>query len=162
MNKLKYDNYMHIGVIVKNIEDTLAKMEKIFDLGEYRINEFPPENENDLQLMYMGTKENFSARFCFIKMKDTELELIEPVSGKSVWIDFLNEYGEGIHHLKYEVESLNDTITYFKSIGIECTQYGSAVGPNKGKTWAYFDTYDLLGYVVEVLNNNTNEKVNIK
>lgn len=88
-----------------------------------------------------------------------ELELIEPVNGESVWKDFLKEKGEGIHHLKFEVESINETIREFQKMGVECTQYGSAVGPNAGKTWAYFDTVKQLGYVTEILNCRVGEVV---
>lgn len=159
MSKLKFDDYMHIGVIVRNIEETIKSMENIFELGSYRINPFPPEGETYVQLMYHGSKGDFSARFCFIEMAGKEIELIEPVSGESLWKDFLEDHGEGIHHLKFEVESINETLSFFKSLNIKCTQYGSAVGPNSGKTWAYFDTYDRFGYVIEVLNRRIGEKV---
>ncbi|ONI43327.1 hypothetical protein AN642_00520 [Epulopiscium sp. SCG-B10WGA-EpuloA2] len=151
---INFEDYMHVGIIVNNIEETLEKMQKIFKIDEYRINLFPPENVNkdDIQLMYKGEKTWFTARFCFIKMGNSELELIEPLEGNSVWRDFLNEKGEGIHHLKFEVESLKETMDAFKEIGVECPQYGSAVGPNTGKIWAYFDTTKELGYVSEILN----------
>ncbi len=159
MGKIKYDDYIHVGVVVYNIEKTIERMEKVFDLGNYRINDFPPKGAEGVQLMFRGEKAEFSARFCFIEMAGKEIELIEPVEGESVWKEFLRENGEGIHHLKYEVESINETIDFFKSIGIDCPQYGSGVGPNSGKTWAYFDTVKELGYVVEVLNRQVGEIV---
>lgn len=155
---IDFGRYIHVGIVVHSIEETLEKMKGIFDLGEYRINPFPPEG-SDVQLMYHGKKTDFSARFCFIQMGDSELELIEPVNGESVWKDFLKEKGEGIHHLKFEVESINETIREFQKMGVECTQYGSAVGPNAGKTWAYFDTVKQLGYVTEILNCRVGEVV---
>ncbi|OON96833.1 MAG: hypothetical protein ATN31_01715 [Candidatus Epulonipiscioides saccharophilum] len=161
MSIINFEEYMHVGIIVKNIEETIAKMEKIFKIDEYRINLFPPENVNkdDIQLMYKGKKTWFTARFCFMKMGNTELELIEPLEGDSLWRDYLNEHGEGIHHLKFEVESINDTMKAFKEIGIDCPQYGSAVGPNTGKIWAYFDTTKELGYVSEILNRKLWETI---
>ena len=155
---IEFKNYMHIGVVVYNIEDTLARMRRVFSLDGYRINPFPPEGEQ-VQLMYHGKKTFFSARFCFLQMGDTELELIEPVEGESVWKDFLRENGEGIHHIKVEVESINETIRQFRKIGVPCIQYGSAVGPNAGKTWAYFDTREQLGYITEILNRQIGECV---
>lgn len=154
-------DYMHVGIVVHNIEETLEKMSKIYELGAYRINAFPPENadRSEIQLMYKGQKTWFTARFCFMVIGNTELELIEPVDGESVWKDFLREKGEGIHHLKFEVESLNATMKAFKEMDVECMQYGSAVGPNAGKTWAYFDTTKELGYISEILNTQVGEIV---
>ena len=159
MAVLDFNRYMHVGVIVNSVEETLKKMGKVYTLSDVRISPFPPEGtpKSEVQLMYKGQKTDFSAIFCFLKMGNSELELIEPVSGDSIWFDFLKEKGEGIHHLKFEVDSFNDTIKAFKEIGVECMQYGSAVGPNKGKTWGYFDTTEELGYVCEVLNTQIGE-----
>jgi catechol 2,3-dioxygenase-like lactoylglutathione lyase family enzyme len=161
--KLSFQDFMHVGLIVKNIEQTLEKMENIFEIGPYKIIEFPPKEmkKDEIQLSYHGKSTWFTARFCFIKMGNTEIELIEPVEGDSIWKDFLAEKGEGIHHLKYEVDSLNDTIEFFKTLGVNCPQYGSAVGVNLGKTWAYFVTTVQLGYIVEILNRQKGEIVKL-
>ncbi len=161
MDKLSFDSFMHVGVVVHNIEAALEKMKTIFDIKTYNIVDFPPKEmkKEDVQLYYHGKKNWFTARFCFIPMGTTEIELIEPIEGESVWKDFLREKGEGIHHLKYEVESLNETMEYFRERNIECSQYGSAVGKNFGKTWAYFETTKELGYVIEVLNRQIGEVI---
>lgn len=153
--------FMHVGVVVHSIEQTLRNMKRFFSIECCRINQFPPEDLNSAkpQLMYHEEKAWFTARFCFISVGSTEVELIEPLEGDSVWKDFLREHGEGVHHLKYEVESLNETIQAFRQMGISCLQYGSAVGSNAGKTWAYFDTEPQLGYVIEVLNTQCGEIV---
>ena len=152
---------MHVGIVVNNLEETLKKMESISTFHNCNIINFPPDGmkKDDVQLFYRGQKNWFTAKFCFIQIGCTEVELIEPLEGDSVWKDFLREKGEGVHHLKYEVESLNDTMEFFKSKGIECIQYGSAVGKNIGKTWAYFDTTKELGYIIEVLNKQIGEKI---
>ena len=161
MGKLRYDRYMHIGVVVENIEAALDKLKTMFDLGPYVITDFPPKelDRDQVQLFYHGKKDWFTARFCFIQMGSSEIELIEPVEGESVWKDFLRENGEGVHHLKYEVDSVNETIRSLREAGISCSQYGSAVGKNLGKTWAYFDTQKELGYVIEVLGTQLGEKI---
>lgn len=156
MSAINFDRFMHVGVVVHNIEDALEKMQKAYKISRYRINQFPPEDDS-VKLMYHGKTGHFSARFCFIQMGVSEIELIEPGGGESVWHDFLKEHGEGIHHLKFEVDSLNETISEFKKCGIPCIQYGSAVGPNAGKIWAYFDTTESLGYITEVLNTEPGE-----
>ena len=124
MDKLNLDTYMHVGIVVNSIEETLKKMETISVFQQPNIVDFPPKEmkKEDVQLFYHGQKNWFTAKFCFIQIGCTEVELIEPLEGDSVWKDFLRERGEGVHHLKYEVDSLNDTMAFFNSKGIECTQ----------------------------------------
>ncbi|ONI47753.1 hypothetical protein AN644_04035 [Candidatus Epulonipiscium fishelsonii] len=161
MSIINFEDYMHVGIIVENVEETLKKMQKIYKIDSYRINHFPPEDakQEDVQLMYKGKRTWFTALFCFIKMGNSELELIQPLEGDSIWKDYLREKGEGIHHLKFEVDSINATMKAFKEQGIDCPQYGAAVGPNTGRIWAYFDTTKELGYVSEILNRQLGEVV---
>ena len=64
----------------------------------------------------------------------------------------MEKHGEGIHHLKYEVPDLEEAKQYLNEYNFKMIQSGSAVGANKGKTWAYFGTEDKVGFVIEVLN----------
>ncbi len=70
----------------------------------------------------------------------------------------MEKHGEGIHHLKYEVPDLEETKQYLNEYNFKMIQSGSAVGVNKGKTWAYFGTADKAGFVIEVLNELHPEK----
>lgn len=41
------------------------------------------------------------------------------------------------------------------------SQMGASVGKNAGKTWAFYDTYDKIGFAIEVMNelkNTTNQE----
>lgn len=160
MNKIDINSFMHCGMVVQDLDKSLEKLKDIIDFNDYAIRDFPPEDcDTEVQLFYMGKKADFKAKFCFIKTGPVEIEIIQPVSGESVWADFLKENGDGIHHIKFEVDSINDTLKYYKEKGIRCLQYGTGVGPNLGKTWAYFDTVNELGYIIEVLNKQVGEIV---
>ena len=139
--------------MVKDLERTLDILTNVFGIGPFKIVDFPPKNtDEDIEMTYHGKLADFSAKFCFAKRGDIELEIIQPISGKSVWFDFLEKHGEGIHHLKYEVPDLEETKQYLNEYNLKMIQSGSTVGANKGKTWAYFGTEDKDGFVIEVLN----------
>ncbi len=36
--------------------------------------------------------------------------------------------------------------------GYEISQQGDAVGINKGRVWAYYNTYEDIGFDVEIMN----------
>jgi len=148
-----FKKFLHIGVVVKDLEKTLDTLTNVFGIGPFKILDFPPKDmKDDIEMTYHGKPADFSAKFCFADMGNVELEIIQPISGKSVWFDFLEKHGEGIHHLKFKVPYLEETKQYLNEYNFKMIQSGSAVGVNKGKTWAYFGTEDKIGFVIEVLN----------
>ena len=69
-------------------------------------------------MTYHGKPADFSAKFCFADMGNVELEIIQPISGKSVWFDFLEKHGEGIHHIKFLVSGLQETKQYLNKYNL--------------------------------------------
>jgi len=148
-----FKKFLHIGIVVKDLERTLDTLTNVFGIGPFKILDFPPKDmKDDIEMTYHGKPADFSAKFCFADMGNVELEIIQPISGKSVWFDFLEKHGEGVHHLKFKVPDLEETKQYLNEYNFKIIQSGSAVSLNKGKTWAYFDTKDKIGFVIEVLN----------
>jgi methylmalonyl-CoA/ethylmalonyl-CoA epimerase len=70
-------------------------------------------------------------------------ELIQPLKGKSIYNDFLEKKGEGLHHLAFMVD---DEIADMEKMGFKVIQTGAM--PNT--RWAYFDTDKLGGMIIEL------------
>lgn len=154
-----FKKFWHVGVVVKDLERTLDTLTNVFGIGPFKIVDFPPKDtDEDIEMTYYGKSADFSAKFCFAKMGDVELEIIQPISGKSVWFDFLEKHGEGIHHLKFLVPSLEETEQYLEEHSLGLTQVGSAVGPNKGRHWGYIGSEDKIGFVIEILTELNKKK----
>lgn len=144
---------IQIGVIVKNFNRVKENYLTILGVDNFREAHFPPDTGEDPKRMYYGRNGNFEANFYFFKWNNIELELIKPITGESIWKDYLSDGKEfGIHHIKFAVDRIEPLDKYFKSLGIEKIQQGAAVGPNAGKTWAFYGTMDRLGFDVEVIN----------
>lgn len=107
---------------------------------------------SDCQREYRGANADFTARFSFFHFGNIELEIIQPLKGESIWRDFLQTHGPGIHHLKFSVDHLSPADEYLRGQGFSCVQQGAAVGPNKGKTWAYYDLEGTLPLCIELMN----------
>jgi len=74
-------------------------------------------------------------------------ELIEPVEGATAYKEFLEEHGEGLHHLSYFVEDLDAAIRYMEGRGYTLLQSGRGIGTVADGGYAYFDTEGSLGIV---------------
>ena len=101
---------------------------------------------------YKGTESKFTAKFCFFDLGNIELEIIQPLTGDTIWQDFLNEKGPGLHHIKFSVPSHEPTKKHFERNNIEISQRGSSVGKNAGKEWVFYDTDEKVGFAVELMN----------
>jgi Glyoxalase/Bleomycin resistance protein/Dioxygenase superfamily len=55
---------------------------------------------------YRGRPADFVADISFSYAGDTQLELIAPVTGDSIYTDFLDSVGPGLHHICIEADDL--------------------------------------------------------
>ena len=74
------------------------------------------------------------------------LELIQPLKGKSIYDEFLEEKGEAVHHIAYRVDDLDKEIAEMAKGGFEVIQTGAT----SGAKWAYFNTDKVGGTIIEL------------
>ena len=67
-----------------------------------------------------GEPADFVAHISLAYVGDLQLELIQPVSGESIYTEFLAAHGSGLHHACWEVEDLDAALA-----GTEPVQAGS-------------------------------------
>ena len=72
------------------------------------------------------------------------LQLIEGT--ENVYYDFLQQNREGFHHVDVIVHEIDDWIYFFEKKGIKVSQKGKSL-----RKWAYLDTSDLLGFILELV-----------
>jgi methylmalonyl-CoA/ethylmalonyl-CoA epimerase len=99
---------------------------------------------------YYGSPGNFKFRIAFTQIGPIELEIIQPLEGKNIYQDFLESHGEGLHHLLFDVEDIDQLKKGLEPLGINMIQSGTGIRP--GTTWAYWDTASLVGFIIEVRN----------
>ena len=82
-------------------------------------------------------------------MDNLQIELIQPLGGKSTWQDYLNTYGEGIHHIAFEVKGIDGVEKRFELQGNPTVQRGGW----DGGAYSYVDASKDLGCMLELLEN---------
>lgn len=78
----------HLGIAVKSIEESLPYYEQVLGLKCYNIE----------------TVEDQKVRTAFLKAGETKIELLEATSPDSTIAKFIENRGEGIHHIAYKIE----------------------------------------------------------
>ena len=81
----------HIGIAVKNLEDSNQLFQKLFGKAHYKIEEVLSENVNT----------------SFFQLADSKIELLEATAEDSPIAKFIAKRGEGIHHIAFEVEDIH-------------------------------------------------------
>jgi len=91
----------HIGIAVRSIEDQLKVWRDLFGFSVRMITDVADQK----------------VRVAMLDVGDVTVELLEPLSDKSVIKEFIEKWGEGLHHLSFEVQDIEKTIADFKKRG---------------------------------------------
>jgi len=126
----------HIGIAVSNLDESLKKYEKLFQI----------------KAKHIETLEGISTQIAFIPVGEVMLELIAPLTpGKGRIGEFLERHGEGLHHIAYRVEHLEALLAEMKKAGIELSD--DKPRPGGGGSWIAFlsprETGNVLTELVE-------------
>jgi methylmalonyl-CoA/ethylmalonyl-CoA epimerase len=147
--KQVFNDFVQIGVIVPDIDQSIKALSEVFGIGPWRVIDWPPAGRTDIRKFYHGEPGDFTARMAFAELGPVELELIQPVAGRSIWADFLAEHGPGIHHIRFNVPEMEPVVEYLAGHDVGVAQMGSGIRP--GTSWANFDTERLVGFTIEVM-----------
>lgn len=148
---LKDTHLAQIGFIVKDIEKTKREFARFFDVpvpptvnsGEYKVTrteyrgEPAPEAQCQMAFFYFG---------------DLQMELIQPNDVPSAWREHLEQHGEGIHHLAFQVNGMQMNIENCEEWGMKLIQKGEYRRGN-GR-YSFLDATDSLKMVVELLEQD--------
>ena len=91
----------HIGIVVKNIQESLGELTKYLDF------------ESTTVPSLVGSQK---VNICFLKTNNVFLELIEPTQENSPISNFIKE-GGGFHHLCFEVDDIHIELEKMKKNG---------------------------------------------
>jgi len=91
----------HIGIAVKKLEDSIAVFEKLLNTACYK-KEFVVSEQ---------------VTTAFLKTGETKIELLQDEKADGVINRFITKKGEGIHHIAFEVENIQEEIARLKQAG---------------------------------------------
>jgi methylmalonyl-CoA/ethylmalonyl-CoA epimerase len=137
---------VQIGIVVSDRDRTTQLLTSLFGIGPFRFVEWPDRAES--KYYYRGVEEQVRIKQAFVQLGDIEVELIQPLEGRSAYKDFLEETGGGIHHVLFEVRDIDPVIEELAKSGVSVLQSGTGIRP--GTRWALMDTQKLLGFLVEL------------
>jgi len=80
-----------------------------------------------------------------------QLELLEPIDGPSIFHEFLDTRGPGLHHVAYFVPSFSAAEARLSKLGFPLVQSGGGHGLGGDGAFGYFDASAALGIYIECI-----------
>lgn len=137
-----------VGIIVRDLDSALERYTQEWGIGPWRCWTYGPATVPELG--YRGRPGEYEMRIALCGSKP-QIELIEPVRGPSIYHEWLDEHGEGLHHLGVYVPSLGEALEEMAGAGHQPVQWGRGYGAEGDGGYAYFDVRLLLGLHLELL-----------
>ena len=121
----------HIAIAVNNAESALENYKKILNVDKIDTEEVPNE----------------MVKVVILNLQDTRIELLEPMSNTSPISKFLNERGEGIHHIAITADEIEKDVSRAMDNGMKFI--GNIRACSYGRKITFIHPKSLNGVLVE-------------
>lgn len=126
----------HIGIAVKNLEESNKLFAKLLGVEHYKIEEVQSEG----------------VRTSFFKVGDVKIELLEATSPDSPIAKFIEKKGEGIHHLAFDVADTTAFLATLNNNNFQAVNKSPKPGADN-KLIAFLHPKSTNGVLVEVCSD---------
>jgi methylmalonyl-CoA/ethylmalonyl-CoA epimerase len=137
---------LQIGIVVKDLQKAMEFYWEVFGIGPWRIRTFQPPALTNAEVR--GQPELFTMKLGIATIGNMQWELIQPLTGNSIYKEFLDQKGEGLHHVACDVGDYEQAVALMKKHGIGTLMSGQM----PTGSFAYMDTEKYLGTIIEIYN----------
>jgi methylmalonyl-CoA/ethylmalonyl-CoA epimerase len=123
----------HIGIAVKNLEETAKFYQNVLDLTLSGVEVVPAQK----------------TKVGYLKIGDSNIELVQPSEPDSPVAKFLETKGQGIHHICFEVDDIESEIKTFIERGATMVDQKPKPGSHNKKV-AFVHPKSSSGVLIEL------------
>lgn len=126
----------HLGIAVRDLTTAMATYSGGLGLTNWEIIELPER----------------SMRVAVGQVGETLLELITPTDPTAAFTKFLDERGEGIHHIAYEVDNLDKVLADLAEQGVRLIDHTPRPGIHQTRI-AFIHPKSMVGVLTELVEH---------
>lgn len=138
-----------VALVVEDLDAAVRRYWERLGIGPWRIYTYQPPLVKDMT--YRGRPHEYRMRLAIAYAGDVMVELIQPLSDENVYTEHLRQKGPGLHHVGVFVPLLRDAVADATRAGYQVLQSGRGYGLHGDGGYAYLDTQDLFGMIVELI-----------
>jgi len=133
---MKPSHIEHIGIAVKDLSAAIDFYEKVLGLTCYKIEEVAEQK----------------VRTAFLLVGQTKIELLESTDPEGPIGKFIEKRGEGIHHIAFSVDKIEDQLKHAADLGITLIDSAPRKGA-EGLDIAFLHPKSTSGVLMELCEN---------
>ena len=123
----------HVCIAVRDVEATIAFYAETFGLDPVPAQDLPDQG----------------IRACLLRVGSSQLELIEPTEPDGPIARFIERRGEGLHHVAFEVENIDEQLQHLQDRGVDLIDKKPRVG--LAGTIAFLHPKATRGVLIELV-----------
>lgn len=122
----------HIGLAVKNLKEAEKFYTEILSM---------PVSDGEC---------HGELKASFIPIGDTSIELLQSTTPEGVISRFIEKKGEGVHHIAYQVDDIENTLAHLKSRGVQLIDKEPRSGAHNSRI-AFINPKSCHGILIELV-----------
>jgi methylmalonyl-CoA/ethylmalonyl-CoA epimerase len=138
-----------VAVVVRDLDAAMERYAAQLGIGPWDIYTYGPHRMHTMT--FRGRDQPYVMKLALAQVGTTQYELIEPVEGPTTYHEYLEQRGEGLHHVGYYVDDIDTEIARMAALGYPLLQSGRGFGVDGDGAYAYFDSEAGLGCIVEAI-----------
>jgi len=127
-------NIHHVAIAVENLDDAIASYEALYNLTTVSREIVEDQGVSEAMIAIGGSY----------------LQLLEPLTPESPVGRFLSRNGEGMHHIAFAVNNIEEALAHLKEMGATLIDETPRVGGG-GHRIAFVHPKELAGTLVELV-----------
>ena len=115
-----------IAWVTSDLDRSLKAWVEHLKVGPWRVYRFTDASVKGLKVAGLPVDEPFEFRIAISYIGDMEVELIQPVHGPTIYQRFIDEKGDGLHHIKEKIADadMEAVVADYAARDIPVTQTG--------------------------------------
>jgi methylmalonyl-CoA/ethylmalonyl-CoA epimerase len=138
---MKPTHIEHIGIAVNSLAEAIPYYEKVLGLKCYNIEEVADQK----------------VKTAFFMIGQTKIELLESTDPEGAVGKFIEKRGEGIHHIAYAVENIEEGLTEVAASGVKLIDQKPRHGA-EGLSIAFLHPKSTFGVLTELCEDKNKNK----
>lgn len=136
-----------VCVVVNDLDATIKGYVEQAGIGPWAVYTFAPPDLKDMRIR--GREQAYSMRLALAWTKGFMWEVIQPLEGPSIYKEFLERHGEGMHHVlvQHDEHEYAQAVEAFRARGCPPIMEGHF----KGTDFAYVESDGPLKIVMELV-----------
>ncbi len=145
---MKDGDIVQLAHVVRDLDKTLEKYWNDFQMGPWDIYTFTPQIVKNS--LYRGKPSDHTYLVALASFGGVQMEIMQPLTGRSIYNEFLEAKGEGLHHIKLYYQDCAKAIKDYEAKGYSVIQSGN-IGEDE---FYYLDSEDKVSGVIIELGNS--------